>query len=50
MLPAIRIGLLVALHPAIQVCKRLPWHHLLLETGLDLLVIRTSNARSYAPR
>jgi hypothetical protein len=28
--------LLVTLHPAIQVCERLPWYYVLLETGLHL--------------
>ena len=44
----IRIGLLVALHPVIQVCKRVPWSDFLLKTRLHLLTIRGGNLRSYA--
>jgi hypothetical protein len=41
------IGLLVALHPAVQVYKRLPWRHSLLETRPHLHIIRGGNRRSY---
>src|SRR5258708_7868745 len=44
----IRIRLLVALHPAIQVCKTLPRHNVFFENGLHLWVIRSSNPPSYA--
>src|SRR5258706_123906 len=46
----VRIGLLVALHPAIQVCKVLPRYDILFETGLQLWIIRSSNPPSYALR
>jgi hypothetical protein len=43
----IRIRLLVALHPTIQVGKRLAGCHVILDTALHLWVIRRSNPRSY---
>src|SRR5258706_2135711 len=44
-----RIGLLVALHPAIEVAERLSWYNVLLETGPHLPMIRDSKTWSYGP-